>query len=220
MSKFSSFERIDKEFYPTIDPKSIPPNFLKHIKGKTYAEPCCGAGDLVNLIGDNAVCRWESDLNPSGCGVAWDAMKLTKNELEKCDLIVTNPPYLKDVLLPLISHLSSLRPTWMLLPAGFAHTKYAKDYMLRCEYMVNIGRLYWFENKWKVKVPFDYSELDPKWDRQVEFYDSMKGIKYYTGYIDTLGRPNKSKHVRGTDDYCWYLFTSDEVETVYQTRGD
>jgi len=220
VSKFSSFERIDKEFYPTIDPKSIPPNFLKHIKGKTYAEPCCGAGDLINLIGDNAVCRWKSDLNPAGCGVAWDAMKLSKNELEKCELIVTNPPYLKDVLLPLISHLSSLRPTWMLLPADIMHNGYMVEPMKKCERVVSIGRLYWFVNEWVVKHPFDYDELDKKWDKQVSFYDSMKGIKYYDGYLTNQGKPCKTEFVRGTDNYGWYLFQDYECDTTFQTRGD
>ena len=86
--------------------------------------------------------------------------------------------------------------------------------------MISVGRLYFFENTWVVKEPFDYDELDKKWDKSVEFYDFTKGIKYYTGYLDSNGKPVKSKTIRGTDNYAWYLFLDHEVETIFEVRGD
>lgn len=220
MSKFSNFERIPRDLYETLDSRAIPPNFLRYITGKRFYEPSCGSGKLIDHLKPYAECVGASDIVPLGVGVEKDALELSEDDLKDADCIITNPVYKKDILLPLISHLSSLRPTWLLLPADLAHNGYMVPYMKKCERVVSVGRLYFFVNKWCVKVPFDYDELDKKWDSQVEFYDSMKGIKYYTGFIDSRGRPNKSKFVRGTDNYAWYLFKEEEVATIFQTRGD
>ena len=146
MSKRSNFEKIPKDFYATTDPKAVPPKFIDYIRGKTYAEPCCGEGDLVDLLADIAVCRWESDIENRGAGKIWDAMCLTEHELEKCELIITNPPYTKDVLLPMIDHFISLRPTWLLLPSDLAHNIYFKPYMGCCSRIISVGRLRWFKD--------------------------------------------------------------------------
>ena len=108
----------------------------------------------------------------------------------------------------------------MLLPADIMHNGYMVEPMKKCERVVSIGRLYWFVNEWIVKHPFDYDELDKKWDKQISFYDSMKGIKYYDGYLTNQGKPCKTEFVRGTDNYGWYLFQNYECDTVFETRGD
>jgi len=146
MSKRSSFDKIPRDYYPTTDPNALPPKFIEFIRGKTYAEPCCGEGDLVELLMDVAVCRWESDVEYRGCGKIWDAMYLSKHELQKCDLIVTNPPFSRDVLLPMIDHFTTLKPTWLLLPAGYMNNKYFGPYMRKCSKVVSIGRIKWFKD--------------------------------------------------------------------------
>ena len=216
-----SFDRVSRDYYPTIDPKAIPPNLLKHIRGKTYAEPFYGEGDLEDLLMDIATCKWRSDIRETvGCSSVRDALTLTSSDLEGCDITISNPPYQKDVLLSLIDHLVSLKPTWLLLPADNLHNGYMVPYMKQCERVISVGRLYFFENTWVVKEPFDYDELDKKWDKSVEFYDFTKGIKYYTGYLDSNGKPVKSKTIRGTDNFAWYLFLDHEVETIFEVRGD
>lgn len=149
MSKRSTFEKKPKDFYPTTDPKAIPPAFRAFIQGRRYAEPCCGAGDLVDLLADIAICRWESDVECRGAGKLWDAMSLSKNELEKCECIITNPPYTKEVLLPMIDKFISLKPTWLLLPADLMHNKYFSDYMKKCSRVISVGRLCWFPKEGK-----------------------------------------------------------------------
>jgi len=149
MSKRSSFDKIPREYYPTTDPKAIPPKFIEFIRGKTYAEPCCGEGDLTELLMDISSCRWESDIEYRGCGKQWDAMCLSKNELERCDLIITNPPYSRDVLLPMIDHFISLKPTWLLLPADMMHNLYFGDYMRKCSKVISVGRICWFPKEGK-----------------------------------------------------------------------
>lgn len=145
MGKRSNFEKVPRDFYPTIDPNAIPQTFVNQIRGRYYAEPCCGAGDLVDLLADVAMCKWESDVDYRGCGKKWDAMKLSRHELEKCEVIITNPPYTRKVLLPMIDHLTSLKPTWLLLPADMMHNKYFSDYMKRCRKVISVGRLKWIK---------------------------------------------------------------------------
>jgi len=146
VSKRSSFDKIPRDFYPTTDPKAIPPKLVKFIRGKTYAEPCYGEGDLENLLVEVATCRWRSDIRETGCCKLWDAMCLSEHEIDRCDMILTNPPFSRDVLLPMIDHFISLRPTWLLLPADMAHNRYFSPYMEKCSRVVSVGRLKWFKD--------------------------------------------------------------------------
>ena len=146
MSKRSSFEKIPKDFYATTDPKAIPPNFVECVRGKRYAEPCYGEGDLEDLLMGAAVCRWRSDIRDTGCCKLWDAMCLSEHELEHCDVIITNPPFSRGVLLPMIDHFTSLMPTWLLLPADMMHNLYFSEYMARCSQVVSVGRIRWIKN--------------------------------------------------------------------------
>jgi len=149
MSKRSSFDKVPKDFYPTCDPKAVPPKFVDFIRGKTYAEPCCGSGDLVDLLMDVATCKWETDIEYRGAGRQRDAMTLGISDLVKCDLVITNPPYTKSVLLPMIDLFVSLKPTWLLLPADLMHNIYFGPYMDRCSKVVSVGRVCWFPREGK-----------------------------------------------------------------------
>lgn len=217
MSKRSSFDKIPKDFYATIDPNAIPQTFREFIEHDSYAEPCYGGGDLEKLLEGVAVCLWKSDIREVKA-VQKDGLHLTEEDVSSCDYIITNPPYTKDVLLPLIDHWRNLKPTWLLLPADFMHNKYFKPYMDCCSLVLSVGRLYWFENTWVVKEPFDFDELPMKWDKHIEWYDHMKGIKHYTGWLDNKGNPNKNRFVRGTDNYCWYLFNKSKQQTQFIPR--
>jgi hypothetical protein len=144
MSKRTSMDKIPKDFYPTTDPNALTADFRRLIAGKSYGEPCCGNGDLINLIGDLSYCEWASDSEVRPKGVQQDAMDLTEGDLRMCDLIITNPPFTRKVLLPMIDHLISLKPTWLLLPADMMHNKYFGSYMDKCCIVASIGRLKWF----------------------------------------------------------------------------
>jgi hypothetical protein len=144
MSKRSDFKKVPKDFYPTTDKKVLVDVFLRDIQGKTYAEPCWGEGDLEDLLRGNR-CLWRSDLrDTSPMSKQMDGLKVTPYDVRDCDLIVTNPPFSKDVLLPLIDHWITLKPTWLLLPADLMHNKYFGPYMEKCAKVVSIGRICWF----------------------------------------------------------------------------
>ena len=147
ISKRSNFAKIERDWYPTTDPKAIPPKLVEFIRGKSYAEPCYGEGDLEDLLMDVATCRWRSDIRETvGCSKVVDAMCLSKEDIARCDYIITNPPFSRDVLLPLIDHFVSLKPTWLLLPADYMHNVYFGEYMAKCRRVISVGRLKWFKD--------------------------------------------------------------------------
>jgi len=141
-----SFEKVPKDFYPTTDPNAVEP-LVPFIRGKTYAEPFYGEGDLEDLLMDVANCMWRSDIRetvvPSKVMPATD---LTPYDLRNVDCIISNPPFTKDVLLPCIDHLINLKPTWLLLPADMMHNRYFSPYMRMCSKVVSIGRVKWFKD--------------------------------------------------------------------------
>lgn len=69
-----------------------------------------------------------------------DAMTLTKCH---ADCFITNPPWTRTILHPLIDHLSNIAPTWLLFDADWMHTVQAKTYLKRCVKIVSVGRVKW-----------------------------------------------------------------------------
>lgn len=140
-------------FYPTIDPRSIPP-LLEHVPaGTVFAEPCAGAGDLIQLLeGAGLRCAWGLELEPQDEGLRnrWpigvgDALRLGARDLHGVDLFITNLPWERGWLEPLIRHLAAIAPLWSLHDAGWAYTGRAGSFGSICTDVVAVGRLRWFE---------------------------------------------------------------------------
>jgi len=150
MGKRSSYEKKPRDKYYTIDPAAFE-RFPRHVLN--YAEPCCGDGSLIDGFIKNDInrleCYWASDIDPEAGFPRIDALELGEGTIGKSfvDAIVTNPPYTKSILLPLIDHFIHYNDTWLLLPADIMHNKYFGPYMRLCEEVHSIGRLYWEENK-------------------------------------------------------------------------
>lgn len=144
MGRYSNYDvKRPRDFWPTVDPDAVRP-LSPFIKGDKYVEPCAGAGDLINLIGDHATCVKAYDLEPqSDKVIKKDALTLEKKDLYEATVLITNPPFSWDLVQPLLEHLPTLKPTWMLLPASVMHNKRMGVYMKRCARVVSIGRLYW-----------------------------------------------------------------------------
>ena len=151
MGKRSDFERIERDFYPTIDPSAIEP-VKQFLTGKSYYEPCCGEGHLIDLLSPFANCIGSSDLEK-------DALTLKLSDLIEEDetgqikhhqysaLFVTNPPYKWKDLEPLLSYLPTIFPTMLLLPSDVMHNKRMGKFMKQCRCVWSVGRLYWQGNK-------------------------------------------------------------------------
>lgn len=139
MAKRSNFERVEKDYYPTIDPRAAKA-LHPFIEGLKYVEPCYGQGHLVKLIGETAACVNHSDIDT---GI--DALKIDGDYVQGADVIITNPPWSRNILHPMIIHFSSLRPTWLLFDADWMHTQQSSELMKLCTDVVSVGRLIWIE---------------------------------------------------------------------------
>ncbi|MEO0829804.1 MAG: hypothetical protein AAFY03_05025, partial [Pseudomonadota bacterium] len=64
------------------------------------------------------------------------------------DLIITNPPWDRDLLHPMIHQFRQLRPTWLLFDADWAFTEqatFAELFLQYCAKIVVVGRVKWIE---------------------------------------------------------------------------
>lgn len=144
MGKRSNFDRIEKDFYRTIDPRAVAA-LAPHVpSGSWFAEPCYGQGDLTeSLRGIGLTSGWLSDIEPNP-HEQFDALGLSEWQLDGgCDYIITNPPWSRPILHPMIDQFSALRPTWLLFDADWAHTRQSAPHMPRCVKIVSVGRLIW-----------------------------------------------------------------------------
>lgn len=139
MSKRSSFKRRPLDDYPTIDPRAVR-RLLPHIRhARTFAEPCAGDGVLVrHLESFGYRCAYANDI-ASG----HDA--LVEREFGGADLIITNPPWTRAILHPMILHFQTIAETWLLFDADWAHTQQARPFLPTCKFIVSVGRLIWIE---------------------------------------------------------------------------
>ena len=166
------FDKRPRDYYATIDPDAVKP-LIPFIRGLRVAEPCAGNGDLAEMLEPDCKVVWESDLNPQNKRILQkNAIFLNRCDLWDCNTIVTNPPFSWKLLQPLLDHLPTLLPTWLLLPSDVAHNKRMGLYMNRCRFIVSVGRLYWVDNK-----------------------------------------------VKGVDNYAWFKFVNEQVETVFYGRN-
>ena len=172
MTKFNKYEPQPRDFFRTSDPNAFPP-LAPFIKGATYAEPCYGAGDLVRGFTGTAECVWASDIQPQEDNVLQkNALFLTKSDLHDCDCIITNPPFGWEMLQPLLEHLPTLKPTWLLLPADSMHTKQMAPYIKKCEFIVPVGRLYFHKVGESTSVKYRRGTSNFCW---YLFHDSVRG---------------------------------------------
>ena len=154
MGKRSDFPRRAQDAYDT-PPEAVLPLLRRLPATFTYWEPCAGKGALIEaLTGGNCVAC--SDIEPRGLS-AWmqqvDAMEITRQDADcfEVEYIITNPPWPQKQGQPTVDlalHLSSIRPTWLLLSADFAHNLYfAKSGLAkRCVEYVSVGRVSWMKN--------------------------------------------------------------------------
>ncbi|MBO9424666.1 class I SAM-dependent methyltransferase [Labrenzia sp. R4_1] len=159
MGKRSNFKRVPKDLYRTIDVRggaAVLP-FLRRDRIRTFVEPCWGWGDLTGQItrgGIRCVGRYDIDPKmtrkvdpelPGGQGhvIARDARQLTLADLNGADAIITNPPWARDLLHPMILRFAQLAPTWLLFDAAWKQTGQAARLMRICTDFVPCPRLKW-----------------------------------------------------------------------------
>lgn len=141
MGKRSDFPRNGRDFYST-PPEGMAP-LLPHIaRGATFCEPCAGAGHMVDYFESAGhPCVFACDVEPQVPYIT--RLPATSLADLRCDLFITNPPWLWSMLEPIAMHLSGMKPTWLLLPADLAHNVRSATLVDRCVKIVPIGRLKW-----------------------------------------------------------------------------
>ena len=88
-----------------------------------FAEPCAGDGTLIEHLERKGVCMWASDIEPQKDGIIQRDYNLVgHNALLESEYIITNPPWDRNILHPMIEYFSMWRPTWLLFDADWMHT--------------------------------------------------------------------------------------------------
>ena len=160
MGKRSDFERRERDFYPT--PAQAVEPLIPHLPHRfTYVEPCAGKGDLVKALSTFegvahggrfwAMCHEASDIHAGGhySHLGTDNVIKQRDAFDiedvpaEVDFFITNPPWTRKILHPLIIHLSAIRPTWLLFDADWAHTRQAAPYRVFLRRIVSVGRIKW-----------------------------------------------------------------------------
>tara|TARA_R110000822_G_scaffold51947_2_gene134839 strand:- start:388 stop:885 length:498 start_codon:yes stop_codon:yes gene_type:complete len=135
MGKRSNFERVERDFYPTPYEAVVP--LLPHLPDiARFHEPCVGGGDLVNHLERHGhKCFAAGDIFSGQ-----DALEIIETP---ADMFITNPPWDRKILHPLIDALPRIAPTWLLFDADWMHTKQSAPFMARCQKIVSVGRVKW-----------------------------------------------------------------------------
>lgn len=151
MGKRSDFKRMKGDFYVTPESAVLP--LLPHLPyGSHFYEPCAGDGALIqHLEKHGASCLMASDIDPKNDSIdkmdVFDPVVGVSGMLnDSVDFIITNPPWSRDILHPMIHEFRRLRPTWLLFDADWMHTKQASEYLKYCSKIVSVGRVSWMGN--------------------------------------------------------------------------
>lgn len=135
-------------------PKAAVSELLKHLlPGLSFIEPCAGRGDLCKHLYD---ARFDAvgafDIEPREGGLSWitkgDATTFRLDDVPewRASCFITNPPWTRELLHPIIENLSNQLPTWLLFDSDWAVNATPPKYLLdRCERIVAQGRVRWLE---------------------------------------------------------------------------
>jgi hypothetical protein len=154
MSRRSSgFVRMERDFYPT--PAETAAHLLPWLAPRTvFIEPCAGDLTLVDMLeAAGHRCVRAIDVMPRGRDL-W--------RMEKADgasvgagpeVLITNPPFAKGMLLPLLdAWLAAERRVWLLLPISVLCNLYFARYCPYIWRVVPAGRPKWIpDSKWSAK---------------------------------------------------------------------
>jgi hypothetical protein len=145
MGKRSDFARVERDFYPT--PREAVSPLLPHLPyGAMFLEPCAGDGALVRHLEANGMsCQWAGDIEPKAPDIErYDALgPFNVPDFPSADFIITNPPWDRKILHPMIGVFSKTKPTWLLFDADWIHTKQAAPFMPLLRKIVSVGRVKW-----------------------------------------------------------------------------
>jgi hypothetical protein len=137
MGKRSDFPRHPRDDYST-PVEALEPLIRFLDKSRVIIEPCPGAGKLVKHMREAGYCVLSVEKD------AREYQYFTIAGDDNRSIFVTNPPWTREVLHPIIVNLSDQAPTWLLLDADWMHLASARPFLSRLRVIVSVGRVQWF----------------------------------------------------------------------------
>lgn len=169
MGKRSNFARVERDFYPTPI-AAVKPLIPFLPEEYSYWEPCAGDGALMRHLSwlSRVTYCVASDIYPRGQGIPCaDALGEHPSSRTSVDYIITNPPWDRKILHPMIERFSAIKPTWLLFDADWVHTKQSAPFQSYLRKIVSVGRVKWIPDSkmtgkdncaWHL---FDQNDLGP-----------------------------------------------------------
>ena len=142
MGKRSSFKRLERDAYNT-PLEAVAPLLPLLAAGTRFIEPCIGAGCLARHLTE------AGHVLVGGYDLPDDA-RSTRYSISAGAIFLTNPPWTREVLHPIIVNLSDQAPAWLLADADWIHTQRAIPFLPRLRMIVSVGRVRWIPN-----TPYD-----------------------------------------------------------------
>jgi hypothetical protein len=151
-SRRSRYLKKARGLYETREPRAVEALSTYLPPGSRFIEPCAASGRLRgHLIAhpNGYTCDRASDIVPLASDVERkDVFSYTSADVAPGAAFITNPPYDRDVLDPLIAHLSDVAPTWLLLYVGWLFAQESAPLCDRMRFIVPLGhRPRWFDGK-------------------------------------------------------------------------
>ena len=135
MGKRSNFLRRKNDDYPS--PHTVVKPLLPFLDPETmFMEPCAGEGLLIHWLereGHICVGAWDKEVDA----------RTNQYGLRPDVCFITNPPWTRELLHPIIDNLRTQAPTWLLFDADWMHTKQAAPYLPFCALIISVGRVKW-----------------------------------------------------------------------------
>lgn len=168
MGKRSNFKRKARDAYPTPLSAIVP--LLPFLKTcERFCEPCAGDGRMRDyLISKGHHCAAAWDIKPRGPHI--DQQDARIRLIGNITSFITNPPWSRDVLHPIISNLSSQHTTFLLFDADWMHTRQSSELIKKCSLIVSVGRVKWIaKSKFTGKDNVCWYRFDPDHKRGPKF---------------------------------------------------
>ena len=138
-------------FWPTPREAVLP--LVDHLRLDTifskwrYVEPCAGDGALVDALAEQGfLCAGAFDVAPRRADIKARDAALAPVRLIPHLPRVTNPPWAKHLLKPILDNLVGQTVVWLLLPLDMAANIWTNPYMAHVNKLVPLGRVSWLGN--------------------------------------------------------------------------
>lgn len=133
------------DFWPTPAAGVLP--LVPHlVPGSTFIEPCAGDGALIDELERHGFkCSMAFDVAPRREGIARrDASRIVGFNM--VSPIITNPPWRRKLLEPILDNLVGQATLWLLLPLDYTTNLWTNRFMRHVNKIVPIGRVSWLGN--------------------------------------------------------------------------